>query len=56
MESTTKKGLHLILQVPTLLWRASLDMLDFMPLISANYSGGIIITDWYSENDNPNEL
>ena len=30
-------------------------MLDFMPLISANYSGGIIITDWYSESNNPNE-
>ena len=26
------------------LWRASLDVLDFMPLTSANYSGGIIIT------------
>ena len=34
------------------LWRASLDTIDFMPLISANYSGGIIITDWYSENQN----
>lgn len=34
------------------LWRASLDVLDFMPLVSANYSGGIIITDWYSENQN----
>ena len=32
------------------LWRASLDTLGFMPLVSANYSGGIIITDWYSEN------
>jgi hypothetical protein len=32
------------------LWRASLDVIDFMPLLSANYSGGIIITDWYSEN------
>ncbi len=37
------------------LWRASLDVIDFMPLISANYSGGIIITDWYSDNTNPNE-
>ena len=36
------------------LWRASLDIIDFMPLTSANYSGGIIITDWYSEN-NSNE-
>ena len=33
------------------LWRASLDAIDFMPLASANYSGGVIITDWYSEND-----
>ena len=30
------------------LWRASLDVIDFMPLSSVNYSGGIIITDWYS--------
>ena len=37
------------------LWRASLDVLDFMPLTSANYSGGIIITDWYSNSTNPNE-
>ncbi len=34
------------------LWRASLDTLDFMPLISADYSGGIIITDWYNESNN----
>ena len=34
------------------LWRASLDVIDFMPLTSANYSGGIIITDWYSDNSN----
>ena len=33
------------------LWRASLDTIDFMPLLSANYSGGIIITDWYSEDE-----
>ena len=37
------------------LWRASLDILDFMPLTSANYSGGIIITDWYTENNNPGD-
>ena len=37
------------------LWRASLDILDFMPLTSANYSGGIIITDWYSEQGNAEE-
>ena len=37
------------------LWRASLDTIDFMPLVSANYSGGIIITDWYSEQNSNNE-
>ena len=31
------------------LWRASLDIIDFMPLTSVNYSGGIIVTDWYSD-------
>ena len=37
------------------LWRASLDTIDFMPLASVNYSGGIIITDWYSTESNTNE-
>ena len=37
------------------LWRASLDTIDFMPLASVNYSGGIIITDWYSTDKNSNE-
>ena len=32
------------------LWRASLETIDFLPLMSANYSGGIIISDWYSAN------
>jgi len=37
------------------LWRATLDTLDFMPLASANYSGGIVVTDWYSSNEAINE-
>ena len=37
------------------LWRASLDTIDFMPIATANYSGGILITDWYSDNENLNE-
>ena len=37
------------------LWRASLDAIDFMPLSSVNYSGGIIITDWYSSDSSTNE-
>ena len=37
------------------LWRASLDTIDFMPLASVNYGGGIIITDWYSTDQTSNE-
>ncbi len=39
------------------IWRASLDVLEFAPLLNANYSGGIIITDWISsDNQNLNEF
>tara|TARA_A100000164_G_scaffold304442_1_gene280406 strand:+ start:247 stop:834 length:588 start_codon:yes stop_codon:yes gene_type:complete len=31
------------------MWRASLDILDFTPLTNVDYSGGVIITDWFSE-------
>ena len=37
------------------LWRASLDTLAFMPLISADPYGGVIITDWYSSPEKPDE-
>ena len=37
------------------LWRATLDIIDFMPLSTANYNGGIIVTDWYSDDVNSNE-
>ena len=36
------------------MWRASLEILDFLPLSTVDYSGGLIITDWYSDTD-PNE-
>ena len=38
------------------LWRASLETIDFLPLMSANYSGGIIISDWYSGNSNSESI
>ena len=31
------------------MWRASLEILDFLPLANVDYSGGIITTDWYNE-------
>ena len=37
------------------LWRASLKTLDFIPLATVDYSGGIIITDWYSEGKSNKE-
>lgn len=37
------------------LWRATLDTVGFMPLASADPFGGVIITDWYSPPETPNE-
>ena len=37
------------------IWRASLETLDFLPMNTVDYSGGIIITDWYSENNSTKE-
>ena len=48
-EATTGVGVN------TFLWRASLDTLSFMPLASADPFGGVIITDWYSPPDAPDE-
>ena len=41
--------------VNSYLWRASLETLAFMPLLQADSTGGVIVTDWYSNPDNPNE-
>lgn len=38
------------------MWRASLEILDFLPLTTVDYSGGMIITDWYSENDSDESI
>jgi hypothetical protein len=37
------------------LWRATLETLDFMPLVTVDYSGGMIITDWYNDSNNAND-
>ena len=41
--------------VNSYLWRASLDTVSFMPLASADPFGGVIITDWYTAPEKPNE-
>ena len=37
------------------MWRAAIDILDFVPLSSADYGGGIVITEWYSDSGQINE-
>jgi len=37
------------------MWRATLDSLDFIPLTTVDYSGGLIITDWYNDGNTKNE-
>ena len=37
------------------MWRASLETLDFLPLTTVDYSGGVIITDWYSDGNSAKE-
>ena len=37
------------------MWRASLEILDFLPLSTVDYSGGIIVSDWYNDDNSSNE-
>ena len=38
------------------MWRASLELLEFTPLSNVDYSGGVIITEWFSENSDQNSI
>ena len=50
------KGTNYEFSTSNPMWRASLELLDFLPLVTVDYSGGIIITDWYSgESSKENE-
>ncbi len=55
MGSKKNKGGDFNFATSNEMWRASLDILDFMPLTSADYGGGLIITDWYSDETNPED-
>jgi hypothetical protein len=37
------------------MWRASIDILDFAPFSNVDYSGGLIITDWFNDTNKPND-
>lgn len=43
------------MRVNPFLWQASLDVTSFMPLASSDATGGVIVTDWYTSGDKPNE-
>lgn len=51
--STGNAGANTNIQVNAFLWRATLDTLSFMPLVSADPFGGVIITDWYTPSSAP---
>jgi Domain of unknown function (DUF3576) len=46
---------HVTLGVNSYLWHATLDTLRFMPLVSEDPFGGVIMTDWYSAPEDQNE-
>ena len=37
------------------MWRATFDVIDFMPLVTVDYAGGMIITDWYTDSNTTDE-
>ncbi len=53
--SRESAGANTGIGVNAFLWRATLDTLAFMPIVSADPFGGVVITDWYSLPETPNE-
>ncbi len=54
-QDASKGGAVAPIGVNSYLWRATLDTLAFMPLQSADPYGGVVITDWYSNPEKPDE-
>ena len=52
---SNKKGGDFEFSSSNPLWRATLEIINFMPLSNADYSGGLIITDWYNQDNSKNE-
>jgi predicted small lipoprotein YifL len=52
----TNKGGDFMFASSNPLWRATLDSLNFMPLLNVDYAGGMIITDWYGDIENNEDL
>ena len=50
-----KKGTNYEFSTSNPLWRATFDVIDFMPLVTVDYSGGMIVTDWYTDSNTTND-
>ena len=50
-----RKGTNYEFSTSNPMWRASLETLDFLPLSNVDYSGGVIITDWYNDSSSLDE-
>ena len=53
---TKQNGGNFLFASSNPLWRATLEKLDFIPLANIDYAGGVIITDWYGDAGNNEEL
>ena len=51
---TKRRGTNYEFSTSNPLWRASLEILDFLPMTTVDYSGGMIISDWYTDNNAAN--
>jgi len=52
----SSSGTNFEFTTSNVLWRATLKNLDFLPLVNADYSGGIIVYDWYSNKDDKQSI
>ena len=51
-----RKGTNYEFSSSNPMWRATLETLDFLPLSTVDYSGGVVITDWYTENNSEDSI
>jgi hypothetical protein len=52
----SSSGTNFEFSTSNVLWRATLKSLDFLPLVNADYSGGVIVYDWYSNKDDKESI
>ena len=53
--STLKKKTTYEFSTSNPMWRAAFDVIDFMPFVTVDYAGGMIVTDWYTDSNTSND-